>query len=521
MATGFQTFNIKTAYEKGGEQSAPGSPISSSNTGSKASLLVVGIAAILIIAPTLGNWCSLAPDSFDYLTTARSLHKTGCYPDYHMMRPPGFPTLIAPLFQFGDPPLLAIRWLLAASFIVTGILTTALFHRSLGRFPAMAVGLLTITNSVLLMQTTVALSEAVFLPIQLAALIAVERLRRGTSWRCTVVAGLLVACAIMVRTVGAALVPVAMLAVLCRRGDSWRSRSMHATVFLLAAAVMPLLWHLRQSGFPAQSGYGRMWTQAMESETTDVTGMSLQLQRFQRFGAERLADIKRAVVPNHVGWRAFQGDASSVITAVVALLVIIACLVRFAIHREPTFAYALLVLVVVSLWPWDEGVRLVAPLIPIFCAGLIWLLLTTRGWLGQKGAAAATVGIALLLAANTWETIETLRRLPKVESKAVQRLATARSFAETLTRLFPSNAQLICVTEDGSNAKLTFAGGAYLAKLGNTSYLDLKPETNLELGKINEEYAAIERAGEFDGFDRIGTKAMFVGDEFVIIRIDR
>lgn len=519
MATQFKPLNIKTAYQKGESQPAPDSN-PPSNASLSASLITVAIIAILLVAPTLGDWCSLAPDSFDYLTTARTLHETGRYPDHHMMRPPGFPTLIAPLFQFGDPPLFAIRILLAICFVATGILTTALFHTSLGRLPAIAAGLLTVTNSVLLMQTTVALSEAVFIPIQLAALIAITKLRRKAPMRLAVVAALLAACAIMVRTIGAAVVPVAMLVMLFRRGDSWRGRVTHVAVFLAVASIMPTIWHLRQSGFPAQAGYGRMWTQAMESEQTDATDLALQLQRFKRFGAERLADIKRAMVPNHVGWRAFQGGASSIITAVVALGVIGACLVRFAIHREPSFAYALLVLFVVALWPWDEGVRLVAPLIPIFYAGLIGLLFPRKG-LSRNRAVFAALGIAILMAANTWETIESIRRLPQTESKAIHRLATANAFADTLVDYVPPDIAMICVTQDGSNAKLTFAGGIYFSRHRHANYLDLQEGAKLVLGNIGEKYAAIEKALIATEFEYNGAQAIHMGNQFIIIRIDR
>ncbi|HWL92131.1 MAG TPA: hypothetical protein VNT79_01230 [Phycisphaerae bacterium] len=457
-----------------------------------ATLLII---SALLVAPAVGDWCLLAPDSIAYLTAARSLYETGHFPGHFLMRPPGFPVALAPLMAAGPLPLLGIRLLLAGCHVATGVLVFTLYQGTLGKSAALLVGLLTVTNTALLNQTTVALSEMVFVPVQLMALMAIDRLQtRGEARTRCAIAGILTGVAIMVRTIGLALVPTGLLLLWLRAGDSVGRRFLHAAIFIAAAGALPMAWHVRQSAFPEAGGYGRMWKHPMTAEQTDATGLSLQIQRLAHFGYLRLEDIKSAMLPNRLGWRAFEAGWSTLATIGVSGVLISMLLYRGVRLRQPMDIYAIIVLTVLAFWPWDEGARLVLPLVPMFYGALLWLFLNPIFRQRRTWRIAAVACVVVIASAQFIEWTINLRRLPEQRAKADRQLVDMREFGALLARIVPADADLLCITPNHHNSKRLIAGATYIARLDHVSYRDVLGDESVDFPADSAKFIILEQS---------------------------
>lgn len=437
----------------------------------------LGLITFLTGLGGLGPWCLLTPDSIDYLTTARTLFETGHYPPVHMMPPPGFSTAIAPLMALGDMPVLGLRIGFSLCWVATSVLSFFLCRRGLGDRVAWIVGLLVAINTVLLMQSTMVLSEMVFLPLSLGALLATAGWGRGSAsgWRAIVLSGLLAAAAVMVRSVGVVLLFAPVMLLL--RDDSRRPlRRMTRAMFFLVCASAPLVaWEVRQSSFPAVAGYGRTWTTAREAEQTGASGLALQVERLARFGPMRLAEIKAAILPARLGWRVFQEPLDRATTWLVGGIFLTISLARVIREGSPTDVYLLLFLLMLALWPWDEGVRLVVPLIPLLIGNALWAAQRwwrragVRRWARRMLAAA----LALFVVALAAEMGLAQSRMADHRAKATRRLDQMRALAARMGQVLPAGSELMCITPNENNSKTILAGAAYLARMPIQQSLDV------------------------------------------------
>lgn len=165
--------------------------------------------------------------------------------------PPGFPAVLSTVFllnpQFPDN----LTWLKAVSVVAmigAGLLTFIVGH-SLGRLPrglALAVALATVLTPALVFQaTSTMMSEPVFLFVQLAAVLLVERARRsednqaGLRW--AVAAGLLAGAAVLLRTAGL----VVGLAGVCYLAYHRRWRASAICGLIAVCCVLPWSWYAR------------------------------------------------------------------------------------------------------------------------------------------------------------------------------------------------------------------------------------------------------------------------------------
>lgn len=437
--------------------------------------LIVALVATIAVVPTLGSWCALAPDSISYLTTARTLIETGQFPDCFLMRPPGFPVLLAPLFLMSDLPFLGIRILLAFCFVATGALTTRLFARELGRGWSIVAGTLVALNGALLVQSSIALSELLFIPLQIIPFILLDRARGATRLQKTpcIFAALITSAAIMTRSLGILLVPFGAAMIYCARNECRRNRAIAATLFCITALLLPGLWSIRQAAYPNGRGYGSMWTHAMESEKTDATGFTLQTERLAKFGPLRLEGIKAAIVPNILGWRAFQSSWATAATWGIGLVCLAIAAVRLFRFKSAVDGYLLATLGVLALWPWDEGVRLIIPLLPFLVGGLVWALREIYRRVDGFKRLAITAVTALGVLGSAVEVGLLLHRLPQRSEKSQQLFTAMSDMAATLDRVAPKGAPILCVTPNGHNLKLTVAGGAFLSHRAHIEYLDV------------------------------------------------
>ncbi len=437
----------------------------------------LALIPIVLAASSLGDWLILSPDSFTYLRFARCLCETGHLPFARLVAPPLFPLVLAPFMALGDLPLLAVRILLTLAWAACGVLAFHLYRRELGRWPAWIVGLFVATHSDMMFQSPTLLSELVYMPLSLGTLVMFARWRqRNHLGTASLIAGaLLVTATIMTRSMGVMLLPVGALVLLARSRDAWRTRLVRIAVFGSLALVVMFTWNRRENHYPAGNAYGDFLARARPVEHTSATGMHLQLERFVRFGNLRLDAITALVLPRRVCWRLLASPWGGWIQWAVGSLVIGLLLLRVVRKRAPAEAYALLLLALLAIWPFDEGVRFVLPLLPILAGSLMWAMLGAYQRAKSRAvtrAAAILASCAIILGLSIELTV-TRERFDDAHTKAVHRLADMRDLAGWIRQHVPSDAAILCVTPDGDESKTRLTGGAYIARVPASHFLDV------------------------------------------------
>lgn len=426
------------------------------------------LAALAATVPFIGPWCRLTPDSFKYLSAARCLWETGAFPPERLIAPPGFPTLLAPLMALGDAPFLAIRILLSVSFVATVLLTQTILSRTMGPRAGSAAAWLTAVSAIMSTQSATLLSEIPYLPLALASLLfAVNWQSRGCAGaREAAVAGLLAGCAIAVRAMGVVLVPVLLACLVLSPHNVRRARVRHATIFLVAFALIPVAWHHRQGRYPAAYGYATQWTRARDCENSDATGAALQFERLRTFGPMRLADVGAAVVPPRLGWRLLHGENRSPAAWLIGLPIAAITLYRLARFRSAPDAYLVATLVMLALWPWDEGPRLIVPVLPFIWGCVAWLFGAILSALRRQPAMRVCLMTfaAALAAFHATEFIYTCRAMNRMDARETGIWNNAESLATHLDRETPAGTRLLAVIPSAHGDKVLLTAAAYLSR---------------------------------------------------------
>ncbi len=439
------------------------------------------LLALLASLPVLGDWGVLSPDSYAYLETARTIRETGGLPEQAMMRPPGYPLILAPLLAFGPVPFLAVRLLNMVCLCATACLTFVLFRKELGRFAAWMAAAFAATSPILLRQQVVVLSEPLFTPLSLGALIvlSVWWRNRSSTWATIVLAGVLISLACLCRSTGLVLIPLALLALLPAIIAAPRREIVRAAVLGLLAIGPVTAYQMQQRAYSSGQSYSQMWLHARAAENTDATGLALQAQRLGRFGPMRLVDLKESIVPTILGWRFYAPPLHQPTAWLVGGLCVFIAAARFL--REPSVidAYFLATLTMLALWPWDEGVRLVSPLIPLLFGYAAWVISRLRRTQpctrssGCRGTVAAFVVLAC--AVQLTELGMTQARLRDREAKASGRFADMQNLARWLRTRAEPGSTWTGVARDGDPTKVLMLGGAYLSRTSAVT-VDLAPQ---------------------------------------------
>jgi 4-amino-4-deoxy-L-arabinose transferase-like glycosyltransferase len=442
------------------------------------------LLSLVLCLSGFGNWCIFSPDCFLYLEVARTLADTGGFPACQFQQPPGFALVIAPLLCSADLPFLALRGLLAACWAMTAAMTYALYRKELGGRLAWLAGLFVASSPVLFYSTLTPLSEPVFTVLSLITLIVMtEWWRRPvrSGWF-VALGGLLTAAAFMVRSMGLVLLPVMAFALLHHRNEPVARRAIWAGVFAFCTLGPLAAWHAHQSQYSVGYGYGQVWTNAREAEATSATGLSLQVERLRKFAPSRLEAIKEAVLPKDLAWRAFNPPLDTPTTWLIGGFFVVVATGRFLWLRSPVDLYALLTLFMLSLWPWNEGVRLVAPLIPIFIGYPLWVgLAIWRRARGRRWVPPVLISVILLwLVLQAAGMVVAQSRLPALKAKAQHRMAMTASIAAWLDAHMPKGATWIGVTPDADESKIMLLGAAYLARRPVTT-IDVRDKSRFDL----------------------------------------
>lgn len=433
---------------------------------------------------TLGDWAVLSPDSFGYLTVAKSLAETGELPAQRLTLPPGLSLLLAPLMWMSDAPLLLIRALLIAGWAAGCVLTCVYYRRELGTRWAIGAALIVATCPAFLTQSAFVLSELVFVPFVMGSLVAMQSWRQAARLRVVrvLLCGVLVAAAIMVRTMGVALLPIGIVILLSRRGGSWGRRVLLVGLFLITPLISQLAWSWRNSQFEGGYGYREILTHARRGESSDAGPIALQFDRATRYGPERLGTIEQAVIPNRLGWRLLQPPLYSPMRWLVGGGLLLVCAYRMFARRSVADAFVLLLFGVLAIWPWNEGPRFVLPMVPVFAGSCLALLVgRQRCDVLQESEQAAgrlrrAIGWSVVGAVLLVQLIEVgLIARASVERRAKERgrVATMRGVAEWIAGNVSADQRIACVMPNESYAKTIAIGAAYFSNRRIESFMDV------------------------------------------------
>ena len=452
------------------------------------------LATVAIVASaTFGDWMVLTPDSLGYLGAARSVWESQSLPGVRLVLPPGFPLLIAPLMARGDFPFTAIRAVLVVGWGAVSLLTYVYYRGELGRIRACAAALIIATSPAFLTQSSALLSELVFIPIALGALVVMQAWgrRNGASWPLVMAGAGLCAAAVLVRTMGVALLPVGIAFILRDGGGQVRQRFVRAIVFAAIALGPQLLWSAREAQYAGGYGYGEILTRPRAGEPADVGILQLQLHRLIHFGPARLETILQSVIPNRLGWRILQPGIAALAGWIIGGALLAALAWRFHRWRSPADGFALLLFALLALWPWDEGIRFVLPMLPMF-AGIV----ATIGFSDKRtnpaagsprcrrisgsGAmfiAAALVGIQLC---EAWTVGRSIAPRQAREAARVDRM---RALAGEISERIADEAPIACIVPNESPAKIIIMGAAYLSRRQIERFVDVK-EAGVDLAEF-------------------------------------
>lgn len=519
-------------------------------------LIIVGVA-ISVLVPmaacglVFGPWIEWTPDGFHYLGLARHLAETAGLPAERVTTPPGFPLLLAPLMSSGDLPIAGVRVLLAGGFISTCVLTFLLYRRLIGDGWAIVGAVMTGLSATLLVQSTTLLSELIYLPMSMLALLILTRWSRTgpTDFADLAWGGIAVAGAWAVRSTGLLLIPVAAWTAFRGGEGGFAGRFGRALLVTIIATAPVIAWEVRQSAFAPRHGYldsllrpreaiGESHADATAVGMTPGAGIipgwakveaaklgslwELQSERLTRFGPQRMRDLTAAIVPPHVGWRFLSGEWAFPAACVVAAGILVAALHGLFRHRRPADAYLILYVSLLAVWPWNEGARLMVPLVPICigyaaCAGRrMW---ETRGALSSIGRTISVGAAACALAVLCWEEKLTVVSLRNRAPVSQARMLDMQIMGNWLEGHVEPAQHVQGLVPAGSTAKLTLLGGRYLARR------DVRIDDSTEADLVSQAptdaaWRLVHRSMFVSPIPQIGRGRVDIGD-FVAIKTSK
>ncbi len=334
--------------------------------------------------------------------------------------PPGFPAILSLVFlvspQFPDNMAL-LKGVSIAAMIGAGVLTFryAAHHRALPRALALTVAAATvITPSLVFLATSTLMSEPVFLFIQLAAVLLIERTARAVDDRSgrgvAVLAGLLAAFAFLTRTAGMTVAAAGLLYL--ARERRWRS----AAVFGAAAAMLVVPWLLyARANAPTRSqlvDHGGLMAIAYTDQfwTTEAGTVTAPLATADMLPARVIGNVTNIAIRDIGGilvpllFRSASENGLEVLglgppkeletpsmgaafgTKVVSLIFTLLCVIGFAAacRRRITVAEPMVAMTLgmIVLWPFWTF-RFVLPLVPFLFVYLVLGAEVLSGWLGR------------------------------------------------------------------------------------------------------------------------------------------
>jgi len=371
---------------------------------SKASLLILIVAMALSLVWLTHPYYDPVNDASMYIETTRSLLRGEGYSylgEPFIMRPPGFPFLLAPIETLFDGSFLALNLTVGLFGVAVVALLYSFARRRLGELPALALCVAVWLNPAFRELSCQVLSDVPGTALMMAALLLEPWARRRPGVGRDLPLALLLAAASYVRTVNLLLLPAILAArLLRRRPDSERSASWprfaarQCTALLLATVLARLPWHLWQSLHPPSApaeltaSYS-FWVAMWHADAGDPASPLLPLTQVLARAPEQLEGIL-ALLGSRMG--SSEGGGLTLALGGAALLCWLWVLVR---RREAAelFGAALLAVLAVHFAFLD---RLVLPILLLVGVAVAEVLLSGLKRVTPPRLAAGAVAVLIL-----------------------------------------------------------------------------------------------------------------------------
>ncbi len=215
--------------------------------------VAAAVAMVLVMIATAAG-VGLSPDSTYYLSSGMHLAKHGSLVDFTgrvlTVFPPGLPALVGIGVKLGWTPDATTRLLDIVAAGCTAVLADVLAGRHLERrVLRRAAPLVVAVSPALLVVTSMAWSEPLYVALVLGFVVALEQLDRAASsrqWWMVAGAGVLVSwAASSMRYAGLAMLPVGFISVLWQNRRRPRVAAARALIVVVGCAIGPMSWMLR------------------------------------------------------------------------------------------------------------------------------------------------------------------------------------------------------------------------------------------------------------------------------------
>jgi hypothetical protein len=374
------------------------------------------LAGVQIVTPL---WYA-TPDTCGYLSIARSLSQ-GKPPtnlgSRNLLFGIGYPALIAPAFLLSASPLLAVTAINAAlaTAYLAGVVTWARRHSA----AAWPLALIAVGNAVVLALFRRALSESAFMAALMGLVVLLPKVPEPIRWRSLLAAAALLVALVLIRPTGILFGAgwALLLAVEVRRGSVALPRAALLAAAVIVPAAVALASALAYSRAMEARKDAYAWsnldvlTRSGRAPAADFPDGPLYAQCLEGLRV-RVSEVGRLTVPGMSGCHGRAGDWRDPNLLVYGPLFVLLCVGWWRVVRRRPDAYVLTFPLYFALhvyWPFDQGGRYFAPLVP---------LLLLCFWRAMDGRAAwrvpllrALVAAHLAVALGHWLVVDRPRAL--------------------------------------------------------------------------------------------------------------
>ena len=322
----------------------------------------------------------LTGDNATYILLARDLVTGSTYENAGY--PWGYPALLAPILAVAGPDnmVAAIPWMKLLTlllFVAALPLVYALFRTRLAVFSVFAVTVLLAVNNVALFHANDIMSEVPYILVTYGALLYWQKAvapgtksdtGTGLRRRELLQAGLLIAAAYYVRTIGVALIGASLLVLLCYR----KLRAAMALAAAVGLLALPWLVASRNSDLNSYADQ-LLLRDPYNPSLGHISSLAELLGRL--LGTARLYLF--SVFPNMLLPAPAPGALLALISPILGVLVLVGLLVCLIRKQEILELYTVLFLGVICVWPWT-GDRFLLPVYPL----LLYYTVEGAAWLG-------------------------------------------------------------------------------------------------------------------------------------------
>jgi hypothetical protein len=354
----------------------------------RARYLLICWAALVGVQIVTPLWYA-TPDACGYLSIARSL-TSGEAPTYlgsrNLVFGIGYPTLIAPAFLFSATPFLLVTTINAAlaAIYLAGVVTWARRHAGAAAWP---IAIIAVANIVVLALFRRALSEAAFMAAMIWFVVLLPDFPRPPRRRDLAAAAVLLIALVLVRPTGilfgAGWALVLAYRVRARTISFRRAVGQAAVVIVPAALILAAALAYSRAMEARENAVAwsnlDVFTRSARSPATDFPAGPLAMQCVEGLRV-RISEVGRLTIPGMFASYGRAGDWRD--PNLLVYLPLFVCLGAGwwkAVRRRPD-AYLLTFPLYFALhvyWPFNQGGRYFAPLLPLFLL-CFWRALDAR-----------------------------------------------------------------------------------------------------------------------------------------------